>query len=766
VTDQVLRAYEYQDKWVNRMILGDSLVVLNSLLRYEGLGGQVQMVYLDPPYAVSFGSNFQPFIRQREVSHGDDEDMTREPETVQAYRDTWELGLHSYLTYLRDRFLLARELLHPSGSIFVQINDRNVHLVRTVLEEVFGQENFVVSVILKKKGSQKGELVDPINDYLLWFAKDLERCRERFYKLYDKVELSSEISSTFRYVQLADGKELTLKELGDSSENQNGGKDYFQDPAQVLTDFPGARLFASENLTSGGFRKNQSVIYKFRGRDFDPGIARGNCWKHTAKTDDGSPSGLDKLAGAGRLFVSETQLRYKRFLSDFGYREMTNIWEDIAGAANPVYVVQTNAEIVKRCLLMTTEPGDLVLDPTCGSGTTAYVAEQWGRRWITIDTSRVPLALARQRLLTATFPWYRLKDESRGPVGGFEYKQRRNKKGEEVGGVVPHVMSSTIANDESPEQELLVDRPEEDSAITRVTGPFCFEATIPTPLDFEEMKSGSAAGKSEFGGSFVDRMLEVLRRSPVLRLEGNKTAVLRNVRLPTKTLSLSAEAVAPNGAEKLVAFVFGPENGAVSEKLVYEAAREAHAKSYSHLLYVIGFAVQPNARMLIDKSAEVVGIPATYIQATPDLMMGDLLKNMRSSQIFSVCGLPEIELRKVKSKNGAAKQYEVELLGLDVFDPVEMVNHKSKGDDVPAWFLDTDYNDMCFHVNQAFFPRTGAWEALKKALRGEYEESVWDHLAGTVSAPFEPGDQGQIAVKVIDDRGNELLVVKKLREAQ
>jgi adenine-specific DNA-methyltransferase len=260
-------------------------------------------------------------------------------------------------------------------------------------------------------------------------------------------------------------------------------------------------------------------------------------------------------------------------------------------------------------------------------------------------------------------------------------------------------------------------------------------------------------------------MLEVLRKSPMLRLEGNKTATFKNVRTPAKTLSLSAEAMVPNGAEKPVAFVFGPENGAVSEKLVYEAAREAHAKSYSHL-YVIGFAIQPNARMLIDKSSEVVGIPATYVQATPDLMMGDLLKNMRSSQIFSVCGLPEIELRKVKSKNGAPKQYQVELLGLDVFDPIEMVNHKSKGGDVPAWFLDTDYNDMCFHVSQAFFPRTGAWESLKKALRGEYEESVWDHLAGAVSAPFEAGDQGQIAVKVIDDRGNELLVVKSLREAR
>jgi len=260
-------------------------------------------------------------------------------------------------------------------------------------------------------------------------------------------------------------------------------------------------------------------------------------------------------------------------------------------------------------------------------------------------------------------------------------------------------------------------------------------------------------------------MLEILRKSPMLRLEGNKTVGLRNVRPPARTLSLSAEAMVPNGTEKPVAFVFGPENGAVSEKLVYEAAREAHAKSYSHL-YVIGFAIQPNARMLIEKSVEVVGIPATYVQATPDLMMGDLLKNMRSSQIFSVCGLPEIEVRKVKSKNGAPKQYEVELLGLDVFDPVEMVNHKTRGDDVPAWLLDTDYNDLCFHVSQAFFPRTGAWESLKNALRGEYEESVWDHLAGAVSAPFEPGDQRQIAVKVIDDRGNELLIVKSLREAR
>ncbi len=433
---------------------------------------------------------------------------------------------------------------------------------------------------------------------------------------------------------------------------------------------------------------------------------------------------------------------------------------------------------------MTTDPGDLVLDPTCGSGTTAYVAEQWGRRWITADVSRVPLALARQRLLTATFDWYELKDDARGPAGGFVYKRKQNRKGEEVGGIVPHVTLKSIANNEPPAEEVLVDRPEVNANITRVTGPFCVEATIPTPVDWEG--DGEAAGPHPSplpqgeGTAFTERMLEVLRKSPVLRLGKNKTVTLRNVRPPAKTLSLSAEAAVEASAttkatlsdlveetveknknllplsQMAVALVFGPENGAVSQKLVFEAAKEAYAKSYAHL-YVIGFAIQPTARELIEKCAEVVGVPATYVQATPDLLMGDLLKNMRSSQIFSVCGLPEVEV----SRLGEGK-YEVKLLGLDVFDPVTMDTDTRDGSDVPCWLLDTDYNDLCFHVSQAFFPRTGAWENLKRALRGEYDESVWAHLAGTTSAAFEAGENRKIAVKVIDDRGNELLVVKEL----
>ena len=768
ITDQVLKAYEYQDNWTNRMVLGDSLVVMNSLLHYEGLGGQVQMIYMDPPYGVKFGSNFQPFVRKRDVSHNDDEDMTREPEMVQAYRDTWELGLHSYLTYLRDRLLLARDLLTPSGSIFVQISDENLHHVREVMDEVFGAGNFVVIVAYRRLGMMIGETITSSAHYLIWYARDRERMKLR--KMFER-QIAG-VGSGDHYAQLentgtGETRVMTAEEKANANLIPNGWK-----------------AFQLVSLATGGYRPNTTINYEFEGRTYHPGPNK--CWRTTKE-------GLDRLAAERRIVKAGSTLRYRQFLEDFPLTEITTIWDDTARDPENFYVVQTPSNVVQRCLLMTTDPGDLVLDPTCGSGTTAYVAEQWGRRWITIDTSRVPLALARQRLLTATFPWYDLKDNNRGPAGGFTYKRKQNKKGEEIGGIVPHITLKSIANNEPPQEEVLVDRPEVATGITRVTGPFCFEATIPTPVDWEgDGVEDSGAVTAETHGSFVDRMLEVLRKSPVLRLEGNKTVTLKNIRPPAKTLSLSAEALVPltqtlspgsgereknggrgkgegeNGSDKPVAFVFGPENGAVSEKLVYEAAREAHAKSYTHL-YVIGFAIQPNARTLVDKCADVMGVPAIYVQATPDLMMGDLLKNMRSSQIFSVCGQPEISVRKVTSpspppspRRGEGVHYQVELLGLDIFDPITMEVDHRPGDDVPAWFLDTDYNDLCFHVAQAFFPRTSAWDNLKKALKGEYEDSIWDHLSGTTSAPFEAGEHKQIAVKVIDDRGNELLVIKKL----
>ncbi|MBK9137685.1 MAG: site-specific DNA-methyltransferase [Verrucomicrobia bacterium] len=826
LADQVLRAYEHRDQWVNRLILGDSLVVMNSLLRFESLGGQVQMIYMDPPYGVRFGSNFQPFVRKRDVAHNDDADLTREPEMVQAYRDTWELGLHSYLTYLRDRLLLARELLAPSGSIFVQISDENLHHVREIMDEVFGTDCFICTIVVKKKGSQKSSFMDPVNDYLLWYGKSpRQEGKTKFKSVFVKRELDLETLGEFKLVELPDGREFPISAVPNA---EGELVDYRTFPKQLFADHPGARLFRANPLTSGGERKNQSLPFKFGGRVFTP--PKGSCWKTTVQTDDGSVPGMTRLAETKRLLPGDSQLSFKRYLDDFGFIPLSNWWDGLGGASEPLYVVQTNTEIVQRCLLMTTDPGDLVLDPTCGSGTTAFVAEQWGRRWITCDTSRVPLALARQRLLTATFDYYQINasraeqapedwrtpkappaptrpgprasvldcgsplplsspdDLPNSPANGFVYKRRQNAKGEEVGGIVPHITLKSTANNEPPAEEVLVDCPEIVKGVVRVTGPFTFEATIPAAegLDTEPETPGIQGEAHE---NYVGRMLEVLRRAPVLRLPGNKTVTLKNIRPPAKTLALSAEAVVAADVsrrtsspaesqrgltsaateEPPVAILFGPENGAISERLVREAWDEAGLKHYAHL-YVIGFAIDPKARQFIE-SAGQIGIPCTYLQATMDLQMGDLLKNMRSSQVFSVCGLPDVKVSRKETQKGAEKQgeevqWQVELLGLDTFDPVTMEVDHLKGADVPAWFLDTDYNGMVFRVRQAFFPRTGAWENLKKALRAEFEDTVWDHLAGTTSAPFPAGEHGQIAVKVIDPRGNELLVVKRLEETK
>ena len=888
IHDRLLKAYEHRNGWVNRLILGDSLMVMNSLVGYEGLGGQVQAIYMDPPYAVKFGSNFQPFVRKRDVTHGDDEHMVREPEMVQAYRDTWELGIHSFLTYLRDRLLLARELLHPSGSIFVQMSDTNLHHVREVMDEVFGPECFVSQVSFQTTSGFRTRTLATLGDFLLWYARDPDRLKVR--KLFEEQPVTLGEGNA-RWVLFPDGGYR-----GVSAAEKRG-----EAPLPE-----GARLYKPDNLQGQGASREPQP-FEFEDRVYEP---RANShWKANY------PAGLERLAAAGRIHVAANSIQYRRFASDFPYKERGNFWTDTLTGSftdEKIYVVQTNPKVVERCLLMTTDPGDLVLDPTCGSGTTAWCAEKWGRRWITADTSRVPLALARQRLLTSTFDFYRLKEPERGPAGGFEYGRRQNRRGEEVGGIVPHVTLESIANDEPAKEEVLVDRPETDGSVTRVSGPFCVEATIPAPVEWDrdggedsgDAVSAGAAGIADAAGAgdpgdagttgtigttgvtgnagtagdvgigtpgdagtagtagdagvgalgdpdtagdagagvpgdagtagttgyvsaavaharHVDRMIEVLRRSPVLRLGGGRTVSLARVRRPARTLSLSAEAViegeggqsagettrqaagqsarettgqaAGRSAGQTAAIVFGPENGAVSETLVFEAAREAYAKSYAHL-YVAGFAIQPNARRLIEDCERAIGMPATYVQASMDLVMGDLLKNLRSSQIFSVCGLPDVRIRQVETGVSAApgaagtsaattapgasetpaasaapvatQSYQVELLGLDVFDPVAMDSDHREGHDVPAWFLDTDYNGLCFHVCQAFFPRTSAWEGLKRSLRGKFEDSVWAHLSGTVSAPFQAGERGQVAVKVVDDRGNELMVVKPLSEAE
>ena len=740
--EKVRGAYEHTNGWQNRLILGDSLQVMNSLLEYEGLGRQVQMVYMDPPYGIKFGSNFQPYVRKREVKDGDDDYIAREPEMVQAYRDTWVLGVHSWLAYMRDRLLLARELLTDSGSCFVQISDENVHFVRCVMDEVFGVENFV-SLIAFSRAAARGtgaKGIDSVSDYLVWYARNKESMR--YCRLYKKVGNNDPAMSPFSYVEEKDGSRRSMT----SEEKKN---------PQLLP--KKSRRYRLVALSSQTKSDGTNFAYAWEGTDYSPHSNRG--WKV-------SKSGLDVLAGKKRLQAQGNYLCYIRYADERPGLPYTNQWVDTASVAGErTYVVQTANKIVQRCMLMTTHPGDLVLDPTCGSGTTAVTAEQWGRRWITTDVSRVPLSLARQRLLTATYDYYELQDQQLGPAGGFVYERKQNKKGEETGGIVPHITLKSIANNQPPAEEVLWDKPKKDTGVVRITGPFCVEAVLPTPLSpGMQEEDCPPLDKYEDANDHIARMVGALRSSPTLHLPDKEKLVLENVRMPARAMAIHAEATRTNNtyAEEgeQVAIVFGPANCAISERNVSDAAREARKKNYA-LLLVIAFAIEPAARKDITNSQDTFGMQVMYLQASTDLVMKELLRHTRASQLFAAVGDPDIKLAKTGKKSADGDPlWQVTLRGLDTFDPVKMEAKSISGDEVPCWMLDTNYDDNCFRACQVFFPLTSAWDKIQKAVRVDFDDSVWEHLASKTSAPFVAGEK--IAVKVIDARGNELMAVERV----
>jgi adenine-specific DNA-methyltransferase len=570
---------------------------------------------------------------------------------------------------------------------------------------------------------------------LIWFAKD--KARMKFRPLF-KEKLPPLDDPNFRFVQLLDGSRRTMT----PEERRN---------PSLLPE--GSKIFRLSDITSLG-RSNYDDSFRFDGVTYRPGD------KHHWKTN---LTGMEKLASHRRIAKSGNNLAYVRFFGDFSFEGLDNLWNDTGTGGfgdEKVYVVQTTSKTIQRCLLMCTDPGDLVLDPTCGSGTTAYVAEQWGRRWITMDTSRVPLALARQRLLTATFPYFELKSPQTGPLAGFVYKRRQNRKGEEIGGLVPHVTLKSIANDEQPAMEVLVDRPEEVSGVTRVAGPFVVEATVAPVQPIPTETGDSSVEISDDAATHIQRMTEVLRQSKTLRLPGNRELVLSGVRRTSDTEYLHAEA---KEGDKRVAVVFGPSAGAISSALVFESAREAYFLKFD-CLYFFGFAIEPGARAMIEDDRKL-RIPATYVAVTPDVVMSDLLKTTRASEIFSITGLPDAKVRKANKKGPEGQPlYEVELRGLDLFDPQSMDTDSVNGESVPCWMLDTDYDGLCFYATQVFFPKTSAWDNLQRSLRATFEDSIWQHLAGTVSEPFVLGERRRVAVKVIDERGNELMRVLDVAE--
>jgi adenine-specific DNA-methyltransferase len=793
--------YHHEQNWSNRMILGDSLLVMTSLAEKEGLKGKVQMIYVDPPYGIKFGSNWQVSTRKRDVKDGKSEDLTRQPEQIRAFRDTWKLGIHSYLAYLRDRLVVARELLTETGSIFVQIGDENVHLVRSLMDEVFGSENAVVTIAVKKKGSQKSSLIDPVNDYLLWYSKTSreEPGREgiKFRPLLEKRELDAETLAEFKWVELQDGPEFSISALPDP---EGVPRDYRLNPRQIFRDYPGARLSRSNPLTSGGERRNQSIPYSFTGSTYTPG--QGNCWKHTARTDDGSPCGMDRLAFARRLIAGEGQLRFKSYFDDYGYKPISNWWDSLGGASDPVYVVQTNTEIAQRCLMMTTDPGDLVLDPTCGSGTTAYVAEQWGRRWITIDTSRVALALARTRLMAAKYPYYLLADSPEGVAKEAEITARtppslKTENDIRKGFVlkrVPHITSGVIANNPDicegmtreqidaaiarhAETEILYDQPYEDPRRIRVTGPFTVESLSPHRVlaaDEERPVSERLARQEATAGQFETMILDNLKKAGIQnRVKSERLVFDRLEPYAGEWLHAAGEYTDKDGTVRRVAVSIGPEHGTVGPEQVKEAAKEALRGAGFDLLVVCGFAFdahagetanqftpeppkKPERFAVADATRQYGKLPVLLARMNPDLAMGDeLLKKTGAGNLFMVFGEPDLKV--TKEKDG---RLVVEILGVDVYDPTTGQIRNSSTDDIACWFLDTDYNGESFFVRHAYF--TGAeepYDKLKRALRAEIDEAAWSALYSTKSRPFDPPQTGKIAIKVINHYGDEVLKV-------
>ena len=794
--------YQHMQNWTNRMILGDSLQVMTSLAEKESLRGKVQCVYIDPPYGIKFSSNWQHSTQTRTVK---DTDESREPETIRMFRDTWASGVGSYLSYLRDRLIVVHDLLGNSGSVFVQISAANVHFVRCVLDEVFGNENFIAEIILKTRSTSTAEHIETLNDFILWYAKDKKSVKVR--RLYTK---QKSVGGHFSMADI-DGKIFSRASLSADHLEQ-------------------ARFFASEPLaaTSGGAGSN--MPFEFQGETYTPPQQRG--WRCSLE-------GLHQLAKYGRISRTNSRragtlsIRFKHFYDDFPYSSVSNFWDEQISEQDKVYVVQTGKTAIQRCLLMTTDPGDLVLDPTCGSGTTAFVAEQWGRRWITIDTSRVSLAIARARMMGAKFDYYLLKDSKEGAEKEAEISGKLPDKktfGENVQhGFVykraPHITLRTIANNaeigiihechragleailaelnatikqkwqewempaEAPKEwsnksknlyakyitakqkrqkemddsiarnaevELLYDAPYMNNGIVRVAGGFTVESLYPhriLPPDTEE-PSLRAKSERESESRFLDIVRENLLKAGVQNTKKNERLMFTD--LTPWTHGAHIQFIGHYSDGKKAAVCVGPQYGTVSKSLLVEAVREA--VDYFDMLVILGFAFDAYA----DNGVMNIGrFPVVRAHMNNDLRMPEL--STSDGNLFVAFGEPDIEIRKIDNE-----LYEVEIRGIDIYNPVTGKTKPSETKDIACWFIDTDYNGESFFVRHVYF--CGGFDKdpygrLKRELNTEIDQEAWKSLYSAVSRPFpkpkpkSEGGRGRIAVKAINHYGDEVMKV-------
>ncbi|WP_432133909.1 site-specific DNA-methyltransferase [Streptomyces sp. bgisy154] len=767
--------YNHQMNWTNRMILGDSLQVMASLAERENLRGKVQMVYIDPPYGIKFGSNWQVSAKSRDVKDGNLGSATREVEQLRAFRDTWELGIHSYLSYLRDRLLTSRELLTESGSIFLQIGDENLHLVRSLLDEVFGPENFVSVISVKKTsgaGSPMGSTLalPGVTDFIVWYAKDLPNLKYR--RLY-----AQKSDETGQYSYADDGNRRWRPRKG-------------EDVAEE------ARWFRYSPMTSESTGSGGTTVFpvEFQGNAYIP---RKGGWKTNR-------AGMEKLRNANRLIASGNTLSFVRYYDDFPAVPYTNLWTDTqaSGFSDPrIYVVQTNVKVVERCLLMATDPGDLVLDPTCGSGTTAYVAEQHGRRWITIDSSRVAVALARHRLMGAKYPAYLLADSPEGKAKEAELSQqpldRSSSKHDIRRGFVyervPHITLKSIANNpdikegmtrdqidkaikKHAEFETLYDRPYENKKAVRVAGPFTVESLSPhrsVSFDQDIPASEKAAEMMPSGASYEETILEHVKKAGVQNGYRNERLEFESVE-PVSGRILTAVGIrkdAEEGTPARVGIALGPEYGTVDSLFIKNAAREALRFGEIDLLLILGFAFDANAteatneinqergEFSVIQQRQVGKMAVLNVRMNPDLAMGDELANTGAGNLFTVFGEPDIEL--TETNDG---QLVAEIKGLDIYNPTTGDVRAEGPDDIMMWSIDTDYDAEAFIVRHVYFSgengkSTGLnpYERLGKALKGQIDDEALSTLFTTKSRPFPKPESGRIAVKVVNYYGDEVL---------
>ena len=724
--------YKHAHNWSNRLIAGDSLLVMNSLIEKEGMAGQVQMVYIDPPYGKTYNSNFQPFVNKRDVKDRRDEDLTQEPEMVRAFRDTWELEVHSYLTYLRDRLLLAKELLKDSGSCFVQINDENLHRVRAVMDEVFGSENFILTIIVKKKGASTP--TDPVNDYVIWFVK--EKSQLRSSRLF--LERSSpEDDPKFNTVISPEGEVVRITECSDAEIKGYLERGY----RWARVNYP---------LVSQEPSAERSVDFTWKGKAYSCGENRH--WTFDPVQD------MPRLGNAGRLFDGGGKsLGGVVFWDDWPYVSMSNLWDDLHGEQEIIYVVQTNKKIVERCLLLATQPGDLVFDPTCGSGTSAFVSEQWGRRWITCDTSRVAITLAKQRVMSSLYDYYELARPTEGVDSGFRYT------------TVPHITLKSIAKDESPAEETLYDRPLIDDSKARVTGPFTVEA-VPAPtvqpldeIDLEPKPADISVSRSGPTLRDAEWREELLKTG--IRGKAGQSINFSRVEPMGGTRWLHADAETKGVKPERVVISFGPEYAPLEQVQVELAWKEARTLSPSPSIIVFAaFQFDPEAMKDIDAlTKEKTGMTFLTAQMNADLLTEDLKKKRASNQSFWLMGRPDVDVRQIKSGENKGK-WEAEVRGFDYYDTRTGTIESGDSSKIAMWLLDTDYDGRSVYPRQVFFPLAdddGGWARLAKNLKAEIDPDLIEAYRGTKSLPFEPGKQ--VAVKVIDDRGIESLKIVEVK---